>query len=109
MTELPAALVSYVELVAAEIWPTCDYCVFYEANEGDCLRHAPRPVSLRLVGSPREDTFASTFRPFVYAKDRPHACGEWIGFRDLVDFKGKRLLDLYEINTPKEVVTDGDL
>lgn len=106
--ELPAALVGYLELVAGEIWPTCDYCVFYEANEGDCLRHAPRPVSLRLVGSPREDTFASVYRPFVCAEHLRHACGELVAFRDLVDFERKRFVDPNETNTTKEI-TDGDL
>lgn len=104
MTKLPDNLVSYVEVVAAEIWPDCGSCIYHETDGGDCIRHAPHPVSLRFKGSPRDDSFASVFRPFVFVEDRSHACGEWVGFRDLVDFEGKRFIDPNEMNSQSSEV-----
>ena len=93
MNELPANLVTYLELVSNEIWPDCDSCIYYEIGGGNCLRHAPRPVSLRLEEhSPHDDTFATVFRPFIFGEESHHACGEWVGFRSNVDFAAKKMV-----------------
>lgn len=103
--ELPAALVGYLEVVAGEIWPTCEYCVFLDTTE-DCRRHAPRPA---CVPEPSDtntsDTdFSGVYTPYVVEADKRAACGEFVTFRSRVDFEGKRL-----IQPNKEEVTDGDL